>query len=103
MNVGKKTLTTREDVYLTDSIKEVKDTRVGDTITTKENGADTPLPAYRKLNPLVFCGMYPVNAADYNPLRDALERLELNDSSIQYHSDTSQALDFGFQTAFLSL
>lgn len=101
--VGKKGLTTGEVGYLTASIKEVKDTRVGDTITTKENGAQTPLPGYRKLNPMVFCGLYPVNAADYNPLRDALERLELNDSSLQYDSETSQALGFGFRTGFLGL
>lgn len=101
--VGKKNLTTGEVGYLTASIKEVKDTRVGDTITTKENGAKTPLPGYRKLNPMVFCGLYPVNAADYNPLRDALERLELNDSSLQYDSETSQALGFGFRTGFLGL
>src|SRR5699024_9848037 len=101
--VGKKSLTTGEVGYLTASIKEVKDTRVCDTITTKENGADTPLPGYRRLNPMVFCGLYPVNAADYNPLRDALERLELNDSSLQYDSETSQALGFGFRTGFLGL
>src|SRR5699024_8127131 len=74
-----------------------------DTITSAVNGATEPLPGYRKLNPMVFCGLYPVNSEDYNPLRDALERLELNDSSLQYEAETSQALGFGFRTGFLGL
>src|SRR5699024_4569773 len=89
--------------FITASIKEVKDTQVGDTITTVENGATEPLPGYRKLNPMVYCGLYPVSSEDYNPLRDALERLELNDSSLQYEAETSQALGFGFRTGFLGL
>lgn len=101
--VHKDVLTVGDVGFLTAAIKEVKDTRVGDTITTAENGAVTPLPGYRKLNPMVFCGLYPVNSEDYNPLREALERLELNDSSLQYEPETSQALGFGFRSGFLGL
>lgn len=101
--VNKDILTVGEVGFLTASIKEVKDTRVGDTITTKDHGAETPLPGYRKLNPMVYCGLYPVSSEDYNPLRDALERLELNDSSLQYEPETSQALGFGFRTGFLGM
>src|SRR5699024_8576332 len=72
-------------------------------ITNALNGTTEPLPGYRKLNPMVFCGLYPVNSEDYNPLRDALERLELNDSALQYEAETSQALGFGFRTGFLGL
>ncbi|HLR64514.1 MAG TPA: translation elongation factor 4 [Pseudogracilibacillus sp.] len=89
--------------YLTAAIKEVKDTQVGDTITTVENGATEPLPGYKQMNPMVFCGLYPVNSEDYNNLREALERLELNDSSLQYEPETSQALGFGYRTGFLGL
>lgn len=89
--------------YLTAAIKEVKDTEVGDTITHAENGATDPLPGYRQLNPMVYCGLYPVNSEDYNPLRDALERLELNDAALQYEPETSQALGFGFRSGFLGL
>src|SRR5699024_9287353 len=100
----KRDLLTVGDVgYITAAIKNVKDTRVGDTITNAKNGAIEPLPGYRKLNPMVFCGLYPVNSEDYNPLRDALERLELNDSALQYEAETSQALGFGFRTGFLGL
>ena len=101
--MSKDVLTVGDVGFLTAAIKEVKDTRVGDTITTAENGATTPLPGYRKLNPMVFCGLYPVNSEDYNPLREALERLELNDSSLQYEPETSQALGFGFRSGFLGL
>ncbi|SFL81041.1 GTP-binding protein LepA [Gracilibacillus orientalis] len=89
--------------YLTASIKNVGDTRVGDTITLSNNPASEPLPGYRKLNPMVFCGLYPVDADKYNDLREALERLELNDSSLQYEAETSQALGFGFRCGFLGL
>src|SRR5699024_6582946 len=100
----KKDVLTVGDVgYLTAAIKNVKDTRVGDTITKVTQEATEPLPGYRRLNPMVFCGLYPVNSEDYNPLRDALERLELNDSSLQYEAETSQALGFGFRTGFLGL
>src|SRR5690554_759089 len=101
--VNKDKLTVGDVGFLTASIKEVKDTRVGDTITTVDNPATTPLPGYRKLNPMVFCGLYPVSSDDYNALRDALERLELNDSALQYEPETSQALGFGFRCGFLGL
>ncbi|MEN1969346.1 translation elongation factor 4 [Lentibacillus sp. N15] len=89
--------------YLTASIKQVGDSRVGDTITLANRQADVPLPGYRKLNPMVFCGLYPVDSNKYNDLREALERLELNDSSLQYDAETSQALGFGFRCGFLGL
>lgn len=89
--------------YLTAAIKNVGDSRVGDTITLSKNPASEPLPGYRKLNPMVFCGLYPVDASKYNDLREALERLELNDSSLQYEAETSQALGFGFRCGFLGL
>src|SRR5699024_7399287 len=96
-------LTVGDVGYLTASIKTVGDTRVGDTITLANNPAAEPLPGYRKLNPMVFCGLYPVDADNYNDLREALERLELNDSSLQYEAETSQALGFGFRCGFLGL
>ncbi|QAS54135.1 translation elongation factor 4 [Halobacillus litoralis] len=89
--------------YLTASIKNIGDSRVGDTITLANNPAAEPLPGYKKMNPMVFCGMYPVDANKYNDLRDALERLELNDSSLQYEAETSQALGFGFRCGFLGM
>ncbi|MFC7320936.1 translation elongation factor 4 [Halobacillus campisalis] len=89
--------------YLTASIKNIGDTRVGDTITHAKRPAETPLPGYKKMNPMVFCGLYPVDASNYNDLRDALERLELNDSSLQYEPETSQALGFGFRCGFLGM
>ncbi|MFC0299782.1 translation elongation factor 4 [Virgibacillus soli] len=89
--------------YLTASMKNVADTHVGDTITLANNPAIEPLPGYRKLNPMVFCGLYPIDPNKYNDLREALERLELNDSSLQYEAETSQALGFGFRCGFLGL
>ncbi|MFV2049010.1 MULTISPECIES: translation elongation factor 4 [Metabacillus] len=89
--------------FLTAAIKNVGDTRVGDTITNAKNGATEALPGYRKLNPMVFCGLYPIDTAKYNDLRDALEKLELNDSSLQFEPETSQALGFGFRCGFLGL
>lgn len=89
--------------YLTASIKQVGDTRVGDTITGADRSTDKALPGYRRMNPMVFCGMYPVDASHYNDLREALERLELNDSSLRYEAETSQALGFGFRCGFLGM
>ena len=89
--------------FVTASIKDVKTVRVGDTITSVDHPAEEPLPGYRKLNPMVFCGLYPIDAARYNDLRDALEKLVLNDSSLQFEPETSQALGFGFRTGFLGL
>ncbi|ELK45506.1 translation elongation factor 4 [Halobacillus sp. ACCC02827] len=89
--------------YLSASIKNIGDSRVGDTITLANNPAANPLPGYKKMNPMVFCGMYPVDASKYNDLRDALERLELNDSSLQFEPETSQALGFGFRCGFLGM
>ncbi|GAA0442993.1 elongation factor 4 [Lentibacillus halophilus] len=96
-------LTVGDVGYLTASIKNVGDTRVGDTITHAKNPAENPLPGYKQLNPMVFCGLFPVNSGQYNDLREALERLELNDSSLQYEAESSQALGFGFRCGFLGL
>lgn len=96
-------LTVGDVGYLTASIKNVKDTRVGDTITSASNPADEPLPGYRKMNPVVYCGMYPIDSSQYNDLREALEKLELNDASLHYEPETSQALGFGFRCGFLGL
>ncbi|WP_349407886.1 translation elongation factor 4 [Pseudalkalibacillus sp. SCS-8] len=101
--VMKDELTVGDVGFLTASIKNVGDSRVGDTITHAKRGADTPLPGYRRMNPMVFCGLYPVDSNNYNDLREALERLELNDSSLQYEPETSQALGFGFRCGFLGL
>ncbi|MCM3030090.1 MULTISPECIES: translation elongation factor 4 [unclassified Niallia] len=89
--------------YLTAAIKNVGDTRVGDTITSAKNGAVEALPGYRKLNPMVYCGLYPIDSAKFNDLREALEKLELNDSALQFEPETSQALGFGFRCGFLGL
>ncbi|TMN21010.1 translation elongation factor 4 [Lentibacillus cibarius] len=96
-------LTVGDVGYLTASIKNVGDTQVGDTITHAKNPAENPLPGYKRLNPMVFCGLFPVNSSQYNDLREALERLELNDSSLQYEAESSQALGFGFRCGFLGL
>lgn len=89
--------------YVVAGIKNVGDTRVGDTVTDAEREADEPLPGYRKINPMVFCGLYPVNSDDFNDLRDALERLALNDASLRFEPETSTALGFGFRCGFLGL
>lgn len=96
-------LTVGDVGFLTASIKNVGDTRVGDTITSAANPAEEALPGYRKLNPMVYCGLYPIDTAKYNDLREALEKLELNDSSLQYEAETSQALGFGFRCGFLGM
>ncbi len=96
-------LTVGDVGYLTASMKNVSDTNVGDTITSAKNPASEPLPGYRRMNPMVFCGLYPVDTNEYNDLREALERLELNDSSLEYEPETSQALGFGFRCGFLGL
>ena len=89
--------------FVVAGIKNVKDTRVGDTITDAKNPTPEPLPGYRRINPMVFCGLYPIESTDYDDLREALEKLELNDSSLQYEPETSSALGFGFRCGFLGL
>lgn len=89
--------------YITASIKNVRDTRVGDTITNNDNPAAEPLPGYKKVNPMVYCGLYPADGAKYPDFRDALEKLQLNDASLQYEPETSIALGFGFRCGFLGL
>ncbi len=89
--------------YITASIKNVKDTRVGDTITNADNPCEEPLPGYKKVNPMVYCGLYPADGAKYPDLRDALEKLQLNDAALQYEPETSLALGFGFRCGFLGL
>ena len=89
--------------YIMASIKNVKDTRVGDTITDAMNPCAKPLPGYKKVNPMVFCGLYPADGAHYEDLKDALEKLQLNDASLFYEPETSVALGFGFRCGFLGL
>ncbi len=89
--------------YITASIKNVKDTMVGDTVTDAENPCGEPLPGYKEVTPMVYCGMYPADGARYPDLRDALEKLQLNDASLYYEPETSVALGFGFRCGFLGL
>ena len=89
--------------YITASIKNVQDTRVGDTITNRSNPCAEPLPGYKKVNPMVYCGLYPSDGAKYPELRDALEKLQLNDAALQFEPETSAALGFGFRCGFLGL
>ncbi len=98
-----KSLETGDVGYVCASIKNVSDTRVGDTITTEENAATEPLPGYKKVTSMVFCGIYPADGAEYEALRDALEKLQLNDASLIYEPETSVALGFGFRCGFLGL
>lgn len=96
-------LTVGDVGFITASIKNVADSNVGDTITHANNPASEPLQGYKKMNPMVFCGLYPIDSNKYNDLREALEKLQLNDSSLQYEAETSQALGFGYRTGFLGL
>lgn len=89
--------------YITASIKTVQDTRVVDTVTLADNPAAEALPGYRKMNPMVYCGLYPIDTSRYNDLREALEKLQLNDAALQFEPETSQALGFGFRCGFLGL
>ena len=89
--------------YITASLKNVKDTRVGDTITDADRPCSNPLPGYKKVQPMVYCGMYPADGAKYQDLRDALEKLQLNDASLHFEPETSIALGFGFRCGFLGL
>ena len=89
--------------YITASLKNVRDTRVGDTVTNAQNPCAEPLPGYKKVNPMVYCGLYPADGAKYPDLRDALEKLQLNDASLQFEPETCIALGFGFSCGFLGL
>ncbi len=89
--------------FLAASIKNVKDCRVGDTVTDADNPSSEPLPGYRKVTPMVYCGLYPIDNVEYDDLRDALEKLKLNDASLVYEPETSEALGFGFRCGFLGL
>jgi GTP-binding protein LepA len=96
-------LTTGEVGYFTASMKNVGDTRVGDTVTDADRPAPQPLPGYRDVHPMVFCGLYPTNSQQYNTLRDALAKLQLNDAALKYEPESSAALGFGFRCGFLGL
>ena len=96
-------LTVGDVGFICASIKDIQTIAVGDTITTKENPSDLSLPGYRKLNPMVYCGLYPIDTNKYNDLKDALDKLKLSDASLVYEPETSQALGFGFRTGFLGL
>ncbi len=89
--------------YIAASIKSLTDIRVGDTITLAENPAEQPLPGYKKVNPMVYCGLYPIDGSDYENLKVALEKLQLNDAALEYEQETSAALGFGFRCGFLGL
>ncbi|WP_342255706.1 translation elongation factor 4 [Spiroplasma endosymbiont of Poecilobothrus nobilitatus] len=101
--VKKNHLVAGEVGWLAASIKMVRDVRVGDTITTVANPAQQPLPGYKKMNPMVFCGLYPIDSAKYKDLKEALEKIQLSDASLVYEPETSQVLGFGFRCGFLGL
>ena len=96
-------LTAGEVGFVAGSLKDVRFVRVGDTITTADNPVDEPLPGYRGVTPMVYCGLYPVDSADYDNLKDALEKLQLNDAALSFEPETSAALGFGFRAGFLGL
>ena len=89
--------------YIAASVKTISDLHVGDTITLKENPAQEALPGYKKANSMVYCGIYPVDGSEYEALKDALEKLKLNDAALNYEPETSVALGFGFRCGFLGL
>ena len=99
----KRELSAGEVGYLAAQIKDIKDVFPGDTVTLKSNPCEKPLPGYRKMNPMVFCGLYPVDSKKFLDLKDALEKLSLNDASLTFEAETSQALGFGFRCGFLGL
>ncbi|HJS29380.1 MAG TPA: translation elongation factor 4, partial [Anaerolineales bacterium] len=101
--VPTESLTAGEVGYIATGLKSVHDCRVGDTLTLKSNPAPEPLPGYRKVKPMVFAGIYPVEGEDYGELREALEKLQLNDASLTFEPETSQALNFGFRCGFLGM
>lgn len=101
--IGRYFLATGDVGYIAASIKTVQDTRVGDTVTLADNPAAKPLAGYKQMNPMVFAGLYPIESNKYNDLREALEKLQLNDASLQFEPETSQALGFGFRCGFLGL
>ncbi len=101
--VKKDVLECGEVGWVCGSIKSIKDVRVGDTITHADHAAKEALYGYREMNPMVYCGLYPIDSSKYNDLRDALEKLQLNDASLQFEAETSQALGFGFRCGFLGL
>ena len=101
--IPKKELSAGEVGYIAASIKNIQDTQVGDTVTTVENTAKEPLPGYKKVNPMVYCGIYPADGAQYDDLKEALGKLQLNDASLMFEPETSVALGFGFRCGFLGL
>ena len=89
--------------YITASIKDIRSCRVGDTVTLAENPTETPMPGYKKVTPMVYCGVYPAEGEKYENVRDALEKLQVNDAALEFEPETSVALGFGFRCGFLGL